>query len=438
MIWRILGICFIFMGVSIAWMILGTTISVRTDSIDNKLRNEVGTLWGEAQVQKAPRAYYFTEEEQVTTQMKDGKEVEVTKMVKVSHFLPLVGSDINVDLHLDHRRKGLLWYSTYAVGFKARYAVDNPTDAPITVYFEFPFPTKQAIYDDFALQVTDSDGEREIKDLDVAGGEVSQTMVVPAKGRAFASVGYLSRGMDSWRYSFGDSVGQIRDFSLTMNTDFADIDFPDEGISPSEMTKTDAGWNLVWKFNNLITGVSIALEMPHKLNPGPWVRDITYFAPISLFFFLFTMVVFTTVRKIKIHPMNYFFVAGAFFSFHLLMAYLVDHISVHLAFWIAAAVSIFLVVSYMRLVVGGRFAFLEIGISQFIYLVIFSYTFFFEGYTGLSITVLSIVTLFVVMQISGKVDWEEAFAGMPGSNTRQRGRNFAFSPADDGPGGVDR
>jgi inner membrane protein involved in colicin E2 resistance len=120
--------------------------------------------------------------------------------------------------------------------------------------------------------------------------------------------------------------------------------------------------------------------------------------------------VFTTVKKIKIHPMNYFFVAAAFFSFHLLLSYLVDHIPIHVAFWICSLVSIFLVVSYMRLVVGGRFAFIEIALSQLVYLVLFSYTFFFEGYTGLAITILCICTLFVVMQFTGKVNWEKVFA----------------------------
>lgn len=108
--------------------------------------------------------------------------------------------------------------------------------------------------------------------------------------------------------------------------------------------------------------------------------------------------------------MNYFFLATAFFSFHLLMAYLVDHISIHWTFLICSAVSVFLVVSYLRLVVGMRFAALEAGTAQLIYLVLFSYAFFFKGFTGLAITIGSIITLFVVMQMTGKIKWAEKFA----------------------------
>ncbi len=63
----------------------------------------------------------------------------------------------------------------------------------------------------------------------------------------------------------------------------------------------------------------------------------------------------------------------------------------------------------MRLVVGKRFAFIEVALSQLVYLVFFSYTFFFEGYTGLAITILCICTLFIVMQATGRVDWSKLF-----------------------------
>ena len=122
------------------------------------------------------------------------------------------------------------------------------------------------------------------------------------------------------------------------------------------------------------------------------------------------MLIITTLRGVELHPMNYFFLAAAFFSFHLLLAYLVDHISIHLAFAICSAVSVFLVISYLRLVVGMRFAVREAALAQLIYLVAFSYAFFLKGFTGLAITIGSILTLFVVMQATGKIRWKEKFS----------------------------
>ncbi|MGA8837424.1 MAG: inner membrane CreD family protein, partial [Candidatus Sulfotelmatobacter sp.] len=132
-------------------------------------------------------------------------------------------------------------------------------------------------------------------------------------------------------------------------------------------------------------------------------------------FFFFLMFIITTLRKIDLHPMNYFFLATAFFAFHLLLAYLVDHISIHAAMVVASVVSVGLVGSYLRLVVGLRFAALEAGTAQLIYLVLFSYAFFWKGFTGLAITIIAIITLFVVMQVTGRIRWSERFAARAGA-----------------------
>jgi len=53
------------------------------------------------------------------------------------------------------------------------------------------------------------------------------------------------------------------------------------------------------------------------------------------------------------------------------------------------------------------------GIAQLIYLVLFSYAFFLKGFTGLAVTIGSILTLFVVMQLTGRMRWAERFAAQP-------------------------
>ena len=50
-----------------------------------------------------------------------------------------------------------------------------------------------------------------------------------------------------------------------------------------------------------------------------------------------------------------------------------------------------------------------------IYLVLFSYAFFWKGFTGLAITIIAIITLFVVMQITGRIRWSERFAARAGA-----------------------
>lgn len=68
-----------------------------------------------------------------------------------------------------------------------------------------------------------------------------------------------------------------------------------------------------------------------------------------------------------------------------------------------------LTISYLRIVFGAAFAIFAAGTAQLVYLVLFSYAFFFKGLTGLAITIGAIATLFVLMQITARVNWNAVF-----------------------------
>jgi inner membrane protein involved in colicin E2 resistance len=399
---RIAAISFIFVCTSIAWIILGTTIFVRTNSpVSSELKSRVASSWGTAQQQSPPTACY--KQEVVSTVKTDNGPTEVKTTRAVN--LAIDASKVGVVLNLTHRQKGLLWYSTYAVAFDGDYTFTNSTGEDRDVEFRLPYPASEAIYDDLVMTVDD----QPLLVSNTSAGATGSTHVAAGK-TVTLHTNYRSQGLDSWQYNLGPGISQIRNFNLRIRTNFKDIDFPENTMSPTTKTETSGGWDLDWSYKNLIAGYGIGMTMPERLQPGPLAARISYFAPVSLFFFFFLMFILSTLRGIDLHPMNYFFFAAAFFSFHLLLAYLVDHISIHLAFLICSLVSTFLVVTYARLVVGMRFAALEAGLAQLIYLVLFSYAFFFKGFTGLSIAIGSILTLFVVMQTTGRIRWEEKFA----------------------------
>ena len=404
---RIIAIAFIFACTSVAWAILGGTLFARTYDSGSTSSSRVESTWGTQQNQAPPAAAFVTKTSTTEETIENGKKVQKTVESEHINPLPLESSSVDVNLDLEHRQKGLLWYSTYKVGFAGTYVFRNTSDHDENVTFTLPFPTNQAIYDDLAFKI---DGQS--VELSNANSATSGTAKIGAGKSVELKVGYRSQGLNEWRYGFGHGeVTQVRDFTLRMKTNFKDIDFPDNSLSPSTKNETDKGWDLTWSYKNLLSGYQIAMVMPEKLQPGPLAGRISFFAPVSLFFFFFLMLIITTMRGIDLHPMNYFFLAAAFFSFHLLLAYLVDHVSIHTSFAISSAVSVFLVVSYLRLVVGTRFATREAALAQFIYLVAFSYAFFLKGFTGLAITIGSVLTLFVVMQVTGRIRWTDKFAG---------------------------
>ncbi len=406
---RIIAIVFIFICASVAWGILGGTIFSRTYDSGLASSEKVASTWGSEHYQSPPSASFTTQVQKKEESRENGKKIVKNVTETLVTELPLESSKIRVDLDLQHRQKGLLWYSTYKVAFSGAYGFRNTSDKEQTVNFTMPFPTTQAIYDNLVFTVDGNPiainniDQGAIAEFKVAGGKTAQL-----------GVSYSSQGLNRWHYNFGKrEVSQVRDFDLRMTTNFKEIDFPENTLSPSDKHETDKGWDLNWSYKSLLSGYQIAMVMPEKLQPGPLAGKISFFAPVSLFFFFFLMLIITTMRGIDLHPMNYFFLAAAFFSFHLLLAYLVDHLSIHKAFAIAAAVSIFLVVSYLRLVVGIRFATREAALAQFVYLVMFSYAFFLKGFTGLAITIGSVVTLFVVMQVTGRIRWTEKFSAKP-------------------------
>jgi len=406
---NIIAIIFIFICTSVGWAILGATLFARTYDSGAVSSGRVASTWGAKQNQGPPIAWYLTKIPKQQEVLENSKKVMKTWTEEFLTALPLDSSKVDVDLNLEHRQKGLLWYSTYKVRFSGVYGFRNTTDKEQTVNFQLQFPTTQAIYDDLTFAV-DGNPLAVVNEKNAARAEVK----VGAGKTAQLQVGYSSQGLDEWRYSFGSpDVAQVKDFELKMSTNFKDIDFPENTLSPSEKRETSKGWDLTWSYKSLISGYQIAMVMPEKLQPGPLAGRISFFAPVSLLFFFFLMLIITTMRGIELHPMNYFFLAAAFFSFHLLLAYLVDHMSIHASFAVASAVSVFLVVSYLRLVVGIRFASREAALAQFVYLVMFSYAFFLEGFTGLSITIGSVLTLFVVMQVTGRIRWAEKFGVKP-------------------------
>lgn len=402
---------FVFCVVTIAWLVLGGVTSNRKTEQSTKLRSSVQNLWGNPQVQQAPSLtfHWVTTHASTRTETKDGVPVRVSEVVSEQHerSVPLASSQIQVDLGSDLRRKGLMWYSLYDVGFAAKYHYVHDAKEEGLLALGFAFPDANAIYDGFTFMVN---GVERASELDSNGSGVHVELPVVPGQAVDVRVAYRSRGLDEWQYKPTAGVGRLSNFDLTMRTNFADIDFPAQTLSPSKRVRDGKGHLLSWSFKQIVAGNGIGMVMPQRVQPGDLASQLSLSAPISLFFFSFVIFVLAILRKIEIHPINFMFIAGAFFAFHLLFAYSADHLPVEGAFALSSVVSIFLVVSYLRLVVSPRFAFVEAGLSQLVYLVGFSLAHFWSGFTGLTTTVLAIITLYLLMQLTGRVRWSEVLS----------------------------
>lgn len=409
---RIMGIVVVFCATSVAWLILGGLTVARSDDSTRALRGEVQELWGTPQHQSAPSLQFqWQVQELVEREVETEKGTRtVREMATVTKYESVSPSStrLKVGLESDLRRKGLVWYSLYDVDLDGVWTYEHTLDRDGELVITFPFPDSSGVYDRFTFTV---DGVDYASSATPVNGRVTHRMPIAMGQTVSLRAGYVSRGLDEWRYVPAQGVGRIQDFELVMDTDFQDIDFPTYTLSPNEKTRTDEGWTLRWQFDRVVTGHGIGMITPRRIQPGELASSLSFSAPVSLLFFFLVIFVLATLRAIEIHPVNYLFLAGAFFAFHLLFAYLVDHVAVELAFAACSVVSVFLVTTYMRLVVSDRFAFVEAAAAQGIYLIGFSLAHFWSGYTGLTITVLAILTLFLLMQLTGRIRWTDALAG---------------------------
>ena len=56
-------------------------------------------------------------------------------------------------------------------------------------------------------------------------------------------------------------MGRIDDFTLVMNTDFDDFDFPTDGVSPTSRQATEDGWELTWSYDTLVSGRASVVDV---------------------------------------------------------------------------------------------------------------------------------------------------------------------------------
>ncbi|MFA7343684.1 MAG: inner membrane CreD family protein [Terrimicrobiaceae bacterium] len=381
---RLFAILFITACTTVAWFILGTALNMRTSQSGMSTAQSVLGGWGPPIMQVHPQAWYQS------PGAGDGKA-----LIRPS------GSKVDISLAHEPRQKGLMWYRTFAAGFRGEYTFTNPTPIPQTIYVQFSLPSPEAGYNEFLFTLNGKPTT-----ANVTGKEpITEAVVVEAGKTATLVVGYKTRGLDRWTYSFGPE-SRVQNFALHMTTDFEDVDFPTG--SPTERKRAGRGWDLSWAYPDEIGARPVSMEMPKVLNPGPVASRITFFSPVSLLFFFSVLVVICLIQKVDLHPMNFFFLAAGCFAFQLLFAYLVDVIPLGVAFAISSAVSLAMVSGYLFLVTGSRFAKFA-ATAQFAYMVLFSYSFFFDGLTGLTITVGAIITLGILMVTTAKVNWSEKF-----------------------------
>jgi hypothetical protein len=379
---RLIAISCIVACTAAAWFVLAETVNVRSASSSSRLTPEVEKNWGPVLKQEQPSLYYETPGEG-----RSRREIQPEQ------------SNIQVAITYEPKNKGLFWYRTYFADFEAEYRVKNPAPIPQTIYVAFRFPAAEARYDKFSLIFGDKTTNKEPEN-----GQLAESLQLAPGAEAPLKVTYRASGVDTWSYVL-TGAKRIKNLHLAMTTNFREINVPVGAESPTSRAPDGRHYN--WDYTDVIGAHAIAMDMPAVTNPGYVAGRMTFFAPVSLLFFFAVLVIVAVRDRIDLHPMNYFFLAAGCFAFQLLFAYLVDLVPLLASFLIAAVVSIALVNGYLWRAAGAKFARVA-AVAQFAFMVLFSYSFFFDGLTGITITIGAIITLGLLMAFTARVNWSIA------------------------------
>jgi len=416
-------------------MILGVVNDKRTEDQTHVLLRRVQNAYGGPMRITPPQIYF-----EVTKERK-GKVggFDTVSSYKQREFVDPSRSGIEIDLKLERRKIGNLWFPVFLATYQGEYEYDVesvPEKYRSKPLFLLPgLSSSESIYRSIEMKINGV----EVHPLSklVASTPMELAPEVRLKGKVKVEFYYKTTGTDHMLYVLAgqqqspskavsdDAVSReehvqakrltrLDNFSAKLKADFEKYDFPNRTIPPTKREKHNGTNQFEWHFDKTVTGKNIGLIVPKEINPGDIAARISFFAPVSLLFFVVVMVIFGTLSRRELHPVHYFFLAATFLSFHLVFAYSADHISKYSAFGIAALVSCVLTFSYLVRVDDWKHAAISM-LLQLLYLVVFSLSFFYRsptglGITGLIVTIISVITLFVLMQLTSKINWEEAIA----------------------------
>lgn len=393
---RYVGLLLIFIAFSIAAAVLGARVAIKHDRVSATNEMGVSGRWGGAISQPAPVVTYLFE-----PAIYD-KEGNIVKYEVVQRKMP--ASDIDVDLSLSYRQRGQMKFPGYSVAFQATYVVENPFKESLPVYFNFPIPQHSGLLKDFIITV---DGEVYKGDQDFSNGVDWQTFMVPGDTHTICIV-YTSRGMGDWSYGLSTYQGDISYFRLHLISDFANIDYPEGTMAPEKMEiNEDADKaDLIWEFENLVSGQNIGVTIPQPVDVGKATASILFFVPLALIFFLGLILILTSIKGMTIHPMHYLFITGGFFVFHILMSYLTQLVPLFWAFGISFTVSAVMTVGYAALIRKGWVVMFSSALGLVLFQLGFSLAQFFPQVRGLMLALIIIAGLGISMGFTARVDWK--------------------------------
>ncbi len=393
----ILGVVAVTSAVCVA---IGLRLDSRHEETYTRGLKAVQQIWGGEIVQSSPSFTFPVTQTETYTNEKTGVQSE--RLVTVSREANFQAQKIALGLQSNIRKKGLLFYAGYNLTYQGEYTVANSSQAADNFTFHFALPEAAGNITDMAVRL---DGKPAVNDVNFSDGYTWSGRLAPGESKVF-KLSYSAQGTDGFTYALANRQIEIKDLAATLETTYEDVRIPEQAMVPTDKAESNQSSRLSWAAKNLITGQNLAVRFEAPGNWGKLAPKMFYYAPLALFLFMGLLLVSTISRGRSLHPMHYFFLSASFFVFYLLGSYLLSFVPIFVAVVGALAVSTGIILYYIHLLKKGPELFRMAALGSGIFQWLFSLAFFFPEYTGLLITLASIVCFVVLMKSTAEIEWE--------------------------------
>ncbi|NJM71658.1 MAG: hypothetical protein HC862_16420 [Scytonema sp. RU_4_4] len=207
-----------------------------------KVAQVAESVAGERLEQIAPQIRYMTEEPYTYTTQVNGKIVKINDKQKMSRFLTLSGSQIQVKIDQSPDVQGRR--AIYKIDYTADYKVVNQLKDINSFFFEAPPPIGYSLLQSYKVE---RDGARLPQ---TNPGDYGFPFQLQPGTETNLKVTYKAQGGPRWVYS---SNGQLlSNFRLVAIANFAGSDFA-SGIVPSEIKNDRQGTQFTWVFDDNVS-----------------------------------------------------------------------------------------------------------------------------------------------------------------------------------------
>jgi len=289
-----------------------------------KVAQVAESVAGDKLEQIAPQVRYIVEEPYSYTTQVNGKIVKVTDKQKVTRYLNVAGS--NIQVKIDQSVNVQSRSAIYLIDYTADYKIVNSLSDVNSFFFEAPPPLGYSLLSSYKLE---RDGTR-LKQINP--GDYGFPLQLEPGQETTIKVSYQAQGGPRWVYNTTEQL--LSQFRLTTIANFRNADFA-SGIVPHEIKSDGDSTQFTWIFDENVSvrnpfGVFTATKPIGKTGIMP---RLLLLAP-ALFLWWILLLYLSLPMSLK----NLAIAAGIFFACLLTLTYLARVMNAEIAWLIISLI----------------------------------------------------------------------------------------------------